>query len=254
MYNNKYFEKDFYSSLFNFDDFSKRSNSSLRFYYDFIRKNHKKIQGDIFEFGVFNGKSLLATAILLKKINSKKKIYGFDTFSGFPSYSKFDQKKQFKNKKFFNKIHYVEHSKFWKLKENLVSKKLSVENISSSLNFSEANLKILKKKIKILKLNNIKIIKGNFKKTIPLFFKKKPNLKIFAMNIDCDLYYSYKFVLENTFDSLNKGSYVHLDEYYSLKFPGPKIFCDIFGKEKKINFKKNDTKKNELNRYFFIKK
>ena len=34
--------------------------------------------------GVFQGKALLGMALLLKKLGSNKKIYGFDTFSGFP--------------------------------------------------------------------------------------------------------------------------------------------------------------------------
>ena len=50
-------------------------NNSLRLknYFKFIKKNHKKIEGDIFEFGVFRGRSLLSTALLLKSLNSKKK-------------------------------------------------------------------------------------------------------------------------------------------------------------------------------------
>jgi len=36
------------------------------------------------EAGVFRGKSILATALLLKEIGSPKKVYGFDSFSGFP--------------------------------------------------------------------------------------------------------------------------------------------------------------------------
>ena len=47
--------------------------SGLKKYFDFIIKNHNRIQGDIAEFGVFNGKSLLATALILKELKSKKK-------------------------------------------------------------------------------------------------------------------------------------------------------------------------------------
>ena len=54
----------------------------LNKYFDLIRKHDKKIEGDIAEFGVYNGKTLLATALFLKKINSKKKLYGFDSFEG----------------------------------------------------------------------------------------------------------------------------------------------------------------------------
>ena len=54
----------------------------------------------------------------------------------------------------------------------------------------------LKSKIKIRNnLNNIRLIKGDFKKTIPKFFNSHRNNKIFAANIDCDLYSSYKLHL-----------------------------------------------------------
>lgn len=58
-------------------------NCSLRFYYNFIKKN-LKIPGDILELGVYRGKSLLTAALILKILGSKKKVYGFDTFQGFP--------------------------------------------------------------------------------------------------------------------------------------------------------------------------
>ena len=67
-------------------------NSSLRLknYFKFIKKNHNKIKGDIFEFGVFRGSSLLSTALFIKKFKFKKKVIGFDSFSGFPDYKKQD--------------------------------------------------------------------------------------------------------------------------------------------------------------------
>jgi len=53
-------------------------------FYKFIQKNHKNIKGDIVEAGVYNGRSLLATAYYLKQLKSKKLVYGFDSFGGFP--------------------------------------------------------------------------------------------------------------------------------------------------------------------------
>ena len=48
------------------------------------KKNHKKFAGDILEAGVYKGKSLITTAMLLKKLNSGKRVFGFDSFTGFP--------------------------------------------------------------------------------------------------------------------------------------------------------------------------
>ena len=64
--------------------------SHLNNYYNFILKNHKKINGDIVEAGVFKGRSLLATALMMKANKINKKIFAFDTWSGFPKKYKTD--------------------------------------------------------------------------------------------------------------------------------------------------------------------
>ncbi len=64
-------------------DFIDNPISPFRFYYNFIKKNINRINGDILEFGVFQGRSLLATAILLKRLNSKKKSLDLILFQDF---------------------------------------------------------------------------------------------------------------------------------------------------------------------------
>ena len=61
-----------------------RNAGALRFYFDFVRAKHSKMEGDIVESGVYQGKSLLDIALMLKELGSGKKVYGFDSFSGFP--------------------------------------------------------------------------------------------------------------------------------------------------------------------------
>ena len=63
--------------------------------YQHIRENHRDYEGDIFEFGVFRGASLIAIAMLLKQLGSDKKIYGFDSFSGFPRFNEKDSLSNF---------------------------------------------------------------------------------------------------------------------------------------------------------------
>ena len=75
--------------------------SPLRFFYKYIINNHDKIKGDILDLGVFRGRSLITTALILKKLGSKKKVYGFDTFSGFPKLSRFDLRSNFRKKNIF---------------------------------------------------------------------------------------------------------------------------------------------------------
>ena len=63
---------DYLFNSLSIDNYNKFT-SPLRHYYSHIKKLDKRIAGDLFEFGVFNGRSLLATSLLLKKIKSKKK-------------------------------------------------------------------------------------------------------------------------------------------------------------------------------------
>ena len=237
---------DYPFNLLDIENFHK-DTSYLRHFFQHLIKNHKKINGDIVEFGTFNGKSALAIAILLKKLNSKKKLYCFDSFSGFRSYHKYDQLKNFKKNSVINKKHLTHKS----IRGFLLNKKITVKNISSSFNFSSSSLPLLNRKIKYLGLNNIEFIIGEFKDTIPKFIKKK--LKIFSANIDSDLYEGYKIALPYIYDNLQKNGYIHLDEYYSLKFAGAKIACDEFAKQRNLKIIKNKSFKWEFDRHCIIK-
>ena len=211
--------------------------SPLRFFYKYIINNEKKIEGDILDLGVYRGRSLITVAIILKKLKSKKKVYGFDTFSGFPKLTQFDQKENFKNNKYFSRSH---------LKKKINQVNYQVDTISSSGDFSNSSLNFIKNKIRTLGLKNIEIIQGDVSKTIPNFFKKNLNKKIMACNFDLDLYEPYKFALPIVWKHLNKGGYVHLDEYFSLKFPGPRIAIKDFLKQKNIKIIKNRNRKTEF--------
>ena len=238
---------DYCFNLLGIENFYK-DTSYLRHFFQHLIKHHKKINGDILEFGTFNGRSALAIAVLLKVLNSKKKLYCFDGFSGFSSYHKYDQLNNFKRNSKVYKKHLINKS----IRSFLLKKNISIKNISSSFDFSDSSLPLLKKKIKYLNLDNIELVVGQFKDTIPKFFKK--NVKVFSANIDCDLYEGYKICLPYIYDNLQKGGYVHLDEYYSLKFAGAKIACDEFAKQRNLKITKNKSFKWEFERYCIIKK
>ena len=131
--------------------------------------------------------------------------------------------------------------------------KIHARNISSSLNFSNNSYKDLNSKIKKLGLNNIKLIKGDFTKTLEIFFEKNKNKSIFASNIDCDLYLSYKKILPLLWNKINKNGLIMLDEYYSLKFPGAKIACDEFFEMNKIKPKVSKIKSGDFERWYIKK-
>ncbi len=239
-------------NIYNYNQFG-----NLEHYFNFIKKNHKKIDGDLLEAGVFNGRSLLGTALLLKELGSKKKVYGYDSWEGFPknSYSVYDDFNNWKRllkKKSITKKHYnyvMQNLKFRSLILNKKIKKLNPQNISSSLNFSGANYQALKKKIKLLKLDNIVLIKGNFDNTMKRIFSKK----IFSVLIDADLYKSYKTVFNFVWKKIEKNGIIYLDEYYSLKFPGAKIATDEICNDHNIKVNKFKQIKGDFERWYLKK-
>ena len=238
---------DYLFNILGIDNFNKET-SHLRHFYKHLIKNEKKIKGNIFEFGCYRGKTLLATAILLKKIKSKKKVFAFDSFSGFPRYHKNDE---FVNLN-YNKDVYFKHNVTKLVRSFILGKPINKKNISQSLDFSKNVKKDLIKKIKYLNLDNIEIVEGDFVKSVPKFFSSY-NDSIFSVNMDSDLYESYSIVLPLIYKHLNKKGYVHLDEYYSLKFPGCKIAVDEFCSLNRVKIRKNKTFEWEFDRYYLLK-
>lgn len=244
---------DFIFNILKIENFNKNSNSRLRFWFDFVRENFNKIEGDIFEFGVFRGASLISMAILLKKIGSNKKVYGFDSFEGFPRFHEFDKIEVFnKNPELFSELQ-IKNFKILNELEKQMSK-ISISDNSFASNFTQTSYNDLLKKIEILELDNIELVKGDFKDSIPDFFESHKN-RIFSINIDCDLYEGYKLVFENCWSKLNYGAYVHLDEYFSLRYPGAKIATDQFIKNRNdVLLKNNKNNFGEFERWGLIKK
>ena len=60
-------------NLLGIESFHQKTNSRLRFWFNHIRKNALKKDGNIFEFGVYQGASLIAAALILKELGSKKR-------------------------------------------------------------------------------------------------------------------------------------------------------------------------------------
>tara|TARA_B100000886_G_scaffold307151_1_gene240011 strand:+ start:2372 stop:3142 length:771 start_codon:yes stop_codon:yes gene_type:complete len=245
-------ENDYIFSLCNIENHNTNSDTKFRIWFNHFIKNHKIIKGDLFEFGVYRGNSLISMAILMKRLNSKKKIYGFDSFTGFPNYCKYDNFSQFKNNKnlFDKKI--LENVEIFKKLNIELGNQLTINKISSSKNFANTSYKYVKSLIRLFNLDNIVLIKGDFSKTVPIFFKNYKN-KIFSANIDCDLYNGYKICLPYLWKNLSKKGLIYLDEYYSLKFPGPRIACNEFFKKNNIKSLKITKTKNKFDRCYLIK-
>lgn len=232
-----------------------KKTSKLSYYYDFIKKKINEIDGDILEVGVYKGKSLLATALLLKELNSNKKVYGFDSFSGFPPViHKKDDFENFRELLEQNKItlsHFNEHKKLLGYKNFLKKNNYTPNNISTSESFEDTSYENVMKKAKFLGLDNIILIKGDFSETMNI--EKFADNKFMSVLIDCDIYLSYKISLPFAWRRMSNGAFMYIDEYFSLKFPGARIACDeFFNNSDKKPFLISD-KNNEFERWGVIK-
>ena len=142
------------------------------------------LAGDIFEFGVFKGVSLIQFASFrnIFKEELQKKIVAFDTFDDFPE-------TQFQADK--------------KLREQFIS-----EAGSKSIDITELE-KIFNKK----KINNFSLIKGNILETLPNFIEDNKDIKISLLHIDVDVYEPTKLILEMLFSKVVKGGVIIFDDY-----------------------------------------
>ena len=198
-------------------------------YINYIRLNHSFMDGDIVEAGVYRGKTLLATALLLKELGSSKKVYGFDSFHGFPPiYDAKDDIASFKilhAKRKISDAHYEAVKRNLEIKQRLGNAAPNASNISTSGDFSHTSRQLVEAKIKLLGLDNIVLVEGVFSETMS---SELGPSTIFAAMIDCDLYQSHWHAFEFIWPRLNNGGLIQLDEYYSLKFPGARWACDEF--------------------------
>lgn len=228
---NKKIKKNWEFDVLGIDNYKR--DGKLLFYYNFIKENINKIQGDLLEVGVFRGKTIISTALLLKELGTNKKVYGFDSFEGFPiEKNSFDDFSQFSTLYKENKIsreHYEDHQKLISIKTDLEKISPNFSNISSSGLFDNTSYDYVKNKIDYFSLDNIELVKGDFKKTM----QQEKKYKFMSVFLDCDLYDSYVYSLNFSWKHMISGAFMYLDEYYSLKFPGARIACDDFFENKK---------------------
>lgn len=207
--------------------------SRLEHWFDHVRNNYLKLDGDIFEFGVYKGGGTIAMALQLKLLGSDKKIYAFDSFCGFPNYHKNDQYQIFEDRVDLFEPELREQARLFKeIAEWRLGVPANAANISTSGDFSDTSRKDFENRLAEFGLDNVEIVEGDFKETIPEFMKSFRG-KVFSANLDCDLYLGYKYALQLAYPLAVEGAMINLDEYYSLKFPGARVavaeFINEFG-------------------------
>jgi len=233
----------------------RRADTKLRGYFDFIIEHHHRLPGDVCEAGVFRGRSLLATAMLLTELGSAKKVYGYDTFSGFPGYHDNDAFERFDDLLADGTItqdFYDQVQRNRDYRQTLTAADVTPANVSSSGDFSDSPLPLLRKKIGLLGLTNIELVEGPFGQTMA-DTAGDAGPRFMAALVDCDLYEGHRDALPFIWSRLTHGGYVFLDEYYSLKFPGARIATDAFFADRPDKPQRHRVVPSEFERWYVRK-
>ena len=167
---------------------------------DFITET-QHLDGDIVECGIGRSRSLIILSSLVIGLNLNKKIYAYDSFAGFPTPNPQD-------------------ASFRMPKAGDWSSSPSGK-YQYTPEFSHQVLKSAEIPIEKIKL---KLVKGFFRDSLP---EAEPQ-KISLLNIDGDLYESYKDCLTYLFPKVQKGGIILFDDFSDIDsdkgaFPGSRL-------------------------------
>ena len=165
------------------------------------------LPGDIIEFGVYKGTSLIQFLSFREYYEhyESREVIGFDVFGKFPDELRVDSDRSF------------------------------VEKFESSGGYgiSESDLDMF---LKNKNFSNYKLIGGDIIKTLPKYLENKPEKKFSLVHIDVDVYEPTICILENIWDKIVKGGVVILDDYGRVE--GETIGVDEFFKNKNVKIQK----------------
>jgi|TARA_B110000467_G_scaffold157343_1_gene171977 hypothetical protein len=180
---------DSYTSFQNFALYSSHNKVERYFViYDLIKRS-LPIQGDVIEFGIWNGNNTVFISKILSVLKSNKKIFGVDHFKGL-------DKKDFSG---FDKSEFIDR---WK-----------------------GNYEQLQDVIKFFELDNISIINSHVMHTKKYLDKDQ---KFSFVYIDVDLYKPTMQILDIIKDYVVKGSIICFDEGNNEDFPGEQKALEEF--------------------------
>jgi dTDP-6-deoxy-L-hexose 3-O-methyltransferase len=147
-----------------------------------IYKKIVGLPGDVLEFGVYKGTSLIRFATYREMLESQysRKIIGFDTFGQFPLTDLEEDNKFIKD--------------FSKNGESISEKELREVFINK-------------------KFDNYEFYAGDILQTLPKYIEKNPELKISLLHIDVDVYKPTKAILNMLFEKVVKNGIIILDDY-----------------------------------------
>jgi len=193
-------------------------NAARFLYFYNLFKLTEDVPGDVVECGVGHGRSFLMLSDIIRITASSKNIWGFDSFEGFPATTTEDA--SIRNAK--EGQYAVDVKTIWKRLYTYLNDDVFIRQ-------------------------RVTLIKGYFEETLD----NNKLEQISLLNLDVDLYQSYKVCLEKLYPKISSGGIITFDEYLreSIFLPGAMKAIDEFFIDKKDQFIKDKT----YGKYYVIK-
>lgn len=192
----------------NFMLFQRRVNLAKVLAHIEVFRKIVELPGSVVECGVFKGMSLLTFAKLLDVYcpgDTLRRVIGFDTFQGFVKLNAKDG---------------APDQRRGKVKGGWNS-----GNFKQSL---ERLIELQQRDSMIPRFKRVELVQGDASKTIPVYIKQKPGLRISLLHLDLDLYEPTLVALQRLYPLVVPGGVVLLDEYGMEGFPGESAAFDEF--------------------------
>ena len=165
------------------------------------------LPGDILEFGVFKGTSLIQLLSFREYYEhyESRKVFGFDIFGKFPNKLKLKSDKTFAHR----------------------------HDDIGGFGISEADLdKFLKKK----DFKNYELVSGDIIEALPKFLVENPERRFSLIHIDVDVYEPTICILEHTWNKIVSGGIIMLDDFGTVE--GETKAVEEFFHDKDVQIKK----------------
>ena len=176
--------------------------------YAHVMELTRDVPGDIAEFGVASGTSMMAFVRMNGIFNkmrphpvAKKSVFGFDSFEGLPALNESID------------LATEEARRVGDMVEGGFDSSGSYDALLSFVSEHE----------------NVELFKGWFSDTVADFMAARPHAAFSLLHIDCDLYESTKEALAPTLSRLAPGGVILFDEIFHRDYPGEsEAFWNIY--------------------------
>jgi len=192
-----------------------------------------EVPGDIAEFGVWQGHSLLTWANLLEiyaTTDRSKEVFGFDTFAGFTGFSTKDGSLDSSQRKDLAAF----------------GGRSVYERLVDAIALYDSDRFVPWKK-------RINLVQGDVVESLPQWLADNQGRRLSLVYLDLDVYEPTKFVLERVWDCMPAGAVLAFDEYAKPAWQGETAAVDEFLTKNKRTEKLRKFRWNSTPGAFFVK-